>query len=163
VSVNLLSLDLSQLLEREQDSLVSPIRLAKNRLSITTKVLMDTGANGYAFLDIFLAEKLARHFQTHVIPLEQPCAVKGYDGKTAAPITHLIRLTLKIQGRVQQHLPFLIVELGKHDVILGRMWMAEHGVLIDCRHHRLLWPEEVSLKDELLSKQDFFIPKAILF
>jgi hypothetical protein len=113
-------------------------------------------------MDIFLAEKLAQHFQTHVIPLGQPCAVKGYNSKTAILITHLIRLTLKIQGQIQQNLPFLIMELGKHDVILGQMWLAKHGVLIDCRYHQLLWPEEVSLKDELLSKQDLFIPKSIL-
>jgi hypothetical protein len=41
------------------------------------------------------------------------------------------------------------------------MWLAKHRVLIDYRHHWLLWPEEVSLKDELLSKQDLFIPKSI--
>jgi hypothetical protein len=57
---------------------------------------MDTGVNGYAFMDIFLAVKLAQHFQTHMISLGQPCAVKGYDSKTAVPITHLICLTLKI-------------------------------------------------------------------
>jgi hypothetical protein len=149
-------------LGKEQDSLVSPIRLAKNGLSIATKALIDTRANGYTFMDIFLAIKLAQHFQTHIIPLEQPCAVKGYDSKTTMPITHLIHLTLKIQRRVQQNLPFLIVELGKHNIILRQMWLAKHGVLINCRHHQLLWPEEVSLKDKLLSKQDLFIPKSIL-
>jgi predicted aspartyl protease len=46
-------------LGREQDSLVLSIQLAKNGLSIATKALMDTGANGYAFMDIFLAVKLA--------------------------------------------------------------------------------------------------------
>jgi hypothetical protein len=156
------SLDLSQLLGKEQNSLVSPIQLAKNGLSIATKALIDTKANSYAFIDIFLAMKLAQHFQTHIIPLGQPCAVKGYDSKTTMPITHLIHLTLKIQRRVQQNLPFLIIELGKHDVILRQMWLAKHRVLINCRHHRLLWPEEVSLKDKLLSKQDLFIPKSIL-
>jgi hypothetical protein len=60
--VNLSSLDLSQLLGREQDSLVSPIQLAKNGLSITTKALMNTRTNGYAFMDIFLAVKLTQHF-----------------------------------------------------------------------------------------------------
>jgi hypothetical protein len=53
------------------------------------------------------------------------------------------------------------VELEKHDVILGWMWLAKHRVLIDCRYHRLLWPEEISLKDELLLKQDLFISKLI--
>jgi hypothetical protein len=105
--------------------------------------------------------KLAQYFQTYMIPLGQLCAVKGYNSKTAIPITHLIRLTLKIQGRVQQNLPFLIIELGKHNIILGRMWLAKYKVLIDCYYYWLLWPEEISLKDELLSKQDLFIPKLI--
>jgi hypothetical protein len=97
-----------------------------------------------------------------MIPLGQPCAVKGYNSKTTIPITHLIRLTLKIQRQVQQNLPFLIMELRKHDVILEQIWLAKHRILIDCHHHQLLWPEEVSLKDKLLSKQDLFIPKSIL-
>jgi hypothetical protein len=57
---------------------------------------MDTRANSYAFMDIFLAVKLVQHFQTYVIPLGQPYAVKGYDSKTAVLITHLIHLILKI-------------------------------------------------------------------
>uniref|UniRef100_A0A093UM55 Transposon Tf2-6 polyprotein n=1 Tax=Talaromyces marneffei PM1 TaxID=1077442 RepID=A0A093UM55_TALMA len=44
--------------------------LAKNGLSIFTKALADTGANGFAFLDIFLAERLAQHFHHHVVPLK---------------------------------------------------------------------------------------------
>jgi hypothetical protein len=54
------------------------------------------------------------------------------------------------------------MELGKHNIILRQMWLVKHRVLIDCRHHQLLWLEEISLKDKLLSKQDLFIPKSIL-
>jgi hypothetical protein len=83
-------------LGREQDSLVSSIWLAKNGFSIATKALMDTGVNGYAFMDIFLVVKLVQYFQIYVIFLGQPCVVKGYDGKIVVLITHLIRLILKI-------------------------------------------------------------------
>jgi hypothetical protein len=37
----------------------------------------------------------------------------------------------------------LIVGLGDHDMILGRKWFAETGVLIDCKNRCLIWPEGV--------------------
>jgi hypothetical protein len=131
-------------------------------LSILTKALADTGANGFAFLDLFLAEKLARHFNHHVVPLKKPCRVKGFDGKTENAITHLMILSLVIDRRVMYNLPFLIVQLGKHDVILGRMWLAKYGVIVDCARRRLLWPEEVSLKEEIQVKQFVPLPKKLL-
>jgi transposase InsO family protein len=36
----------------------------------------------------------------------------------------------------------LIVGLGDHDIILGRMWFVQTGVLIDCKNRKLIWPEE---------------------
>ncbi|EEA25098.1 hypothetical protein PMAA_062250 [Talaromyces marneffei ATCC 18224] len=51
-------------------------------------------------------------------------------------------LMIVIDKRVMYNLPFLIVRLGKHDVILGRMWLARYKVLVDCNRGRLLWPEE---------------------
>lgn len=135
------------------------IQLTKNGLSISTKALADTGANGFAFLDIFLAERLARHFNHHVVPLRKQCRVKGFDGKTENAITHLMILSLVVDGRVMYNLPFLIIRLGKHDVILGRMWSAKYGVMADCARRRLLWPEEVSLKEEIQAKQFVPLPK----
>ena len=35
----------------------------------------------------------------------------------------------------------LIVGLGEHDMILGRRWFADTGVLIDCKNRRLIWPD----------------------
>ncbi|QKX64391.1 uncharacterized protein TRUGW13939_11565 [Talaromyces rugulosus] len=145
-----------------EDNMTVSIQLAKNGYSICTKALADTGANGFAFLDVFLAEKLARHFQTYTVPVSEPCGVRGYDGKTVEPVTHLMILTLVVDGRMQRHLPFLLVRLGRHDVILGRMWLEKYNVLVDCRNRRLLWPEDVSLKDQMEREQFIRMPKTIL-
>jgi transposase InsO family protein/predicted aspartyl protease len=156
------ALDLSRLLGNKITNMTVPIQLAKNGYAICTEALADTGANGFAFLDIFLAEKLAKHFQTHTIPLEQPCGVKGYDGKSVESITHLMILTMIIDGRMQRQLPFLIVRLGEHDAILGRLWLDKYGVLVDCRNRRLIWPEDVPLKDQMEREQFVRMPKRIL-
>jgi hypothetical protein len=56
----------------------------------------------------------------------------------------------------------LIADLGRYDMILGRMWFAEHDVLLDCRRHRMIWPDERTLFDEVVSKISVLTPKAIL-
>ncbi|EED14572.1 retrotransposon polyprotein, putative [Talaromyces stipitatus ATCC 10500] len=47
------------------------------------------------------------------------------------------------------NLPFLVTQLGRHEVILGKRWLAENQVLPDCHRRRLIWPEERSLQEEL--------------
>jgi hypothetical protein len=113
-------------------------------------------------LDIFFAARLAKHFDHYVIPLKRPCKVKGFDSKTKNAITHLMILSLVVDGRVMYNLPFLIVGLGKHDVILGRMWLARYRVMVDCHRRRLVWPEDVSLKEEIQAKQFVRLPRKLL-
>ena len=38
------------------------------------------------------------------------------------------------------NLPFLIVDLGTHDVILGCKWLEHYNVMVDSRQRRLVWP-----------------------
>jgi hypothetical protein len=46
---------------------------------------------------------------------------------------------LLIDGR-RLKVPFLIIGLGDHDVILGRKWASHLEVLIDCKNRSLKWP-----------------------
>jgi hypothetical protein len=32
----------------------------------------------------------------------------------------------------------LVADLGRHDIILRRMWFAEYDVLLDCRRYRMI-------------------------
>jgi hypothetical protein len=47
-------------------------------------------------------------------------------------------------------------------MVLGRMWFAEHDVLLDYRRHRMIWPDERTLFDEVASKISVPTPKVIL-
>lgn len=42
------------------------------------------------------------------------------------------------------------------------MWLAKYKVIMDCARRRLLWPEEVSLKEEIQAKQFTPLPKRLL-
>jgi hypothetical protein len=53
-------------------------------------------------------------------------------------------------------------DLGRHDVILGKMWMTKFDVLPDYRRKQLLWPNEQSLKDQITTGIMKIIPIQIL-
>jgi hypothetical protein len=36
--------------------------------------------------------------------------------------------------------PFLVTDLGHHDVILGRKWLAYLDLWLDVRNRQLIWP-----------------------
>jgi hypothetical protein len=40
----------------------------------------------------------------------------------------------------------LITELGKHDMIIGKNWLAEHDVWLDMKNQKLIWPGQRTLE-----------------
>ena len=160
--IELCKLDLQELLGRDSESFTVATSIVKNGHSVALKALIDTGANGFAFINTDLAILIAQHFGIRTIPLETECSVRGYNGKSETPITHAMLLNLIVDGRRQLDIPMLIVELGQHDIILGRKWLAEFRILTDCGKKRLIWPEEQTLEDEITSQIAKPLPKTIL-
>lgn len=103
------------------------MQVAGNGVSIAINALIDTGANGYVFLNTALAIRLAQFFGVGTLPLIQDCPVRGYDGRMGEPITHAIVLGLRVDGRKLADTPMLIADLGKHDIILGKAWGREQS------------------------------------
>lgn len=58
--------------------------------------------------------------------------------------------------------PLLILDLGQHNVIVGRRWLAEKDVWMDVRNRRLVWPNERTHEDEVKLKMMTPMPKKIL-
>jgi len=162
MSVSLNILDLQDLLGRENKLFTVPTQIVQNRYLILIQVLGDTGANGFLFIDITLAIKLAKFFNIQIILLGTQCTVKGYNGKNIILIIHTMVLTLNIDGRRQTRLPVLIVSLGQHNMILGRMWFAKYGVMPDYRQQCLVWPNKCSIQDQVYDYTAKIIPQSIL-
>ncbi|OXV11878.1 hypothetical protein Egran_00361 [Elaphomyces granulatus] len=59
-------------------------------------------------------------------------------------------------------MPIIITDLGQHDMIIGKNWLAEHDVWLNMKDQRLVWPDQRSLLDEIQSQQTMSLPKAIL-
>jgi hypothetical protein len=51
IDVKLSELNLQDLLGKDSDSFTMPVKIIQNGYSIVISTLMDTGANGFAFID----------------------------------------------------------------------------------------------------------------
>lgn len=129
-------LDISKLLGGEH--LTTFCTLSKNGFCHKIPGLLDSGANGYAFIDDNLLKNISSFLKPFISPLPNPIPVKGYNGTRGTPITHYCFLNLTVDRRIHSFTPFLITSLGNHGVILGRLWLAEHRVLLDAANRRLI-------------------------
>lgn len=71
---------------------------------------------------------------------EKSIPVISFNGKHGTPITQWITLSLQIDRRRLLQLPFMITDLGRHDLILGRKWMEYFHIDLAIRDRRLVWP-----------------------
>lgn len=92
-----------------------------NGLAVKLKALVNTGANGYAFMNRRRAERLRQLFQKVVRKaLPQSAVATGYANRVKEDITHATLLHMELQGRQEYNILFLEVSLRHHDIILGR-------------------------------------------
>src|SRR5260370_2425144 len=108
-----------------------PCTVSKNGLGIKTRTLIDTGANGYIFIDREYAEKASQHMNVPIQSMPEARNIRSFEGKKGNPITQYIEMNLHIDGRKQKKQTMLLVQLRGHDIILGKTWAQEHNVLVD--------------------------------
>jgi hypothetical protein len=129
--------------------------------------LPDSGANGYAFLDTQCAKDVMKFLGCEAKPLDRPIIAKGYDGVRSNPITRYVSIDLVIDGRRLVEIPFLILDLGNQDMILGAKWMSYFDVQPDMRRRKLIWPASLpqtsqrSFAKQLRVTRDSLKPKPI--
>jgi hypothetical protein len=121
-------------------SFTIPCILSRNGCGVKTTTLANSKANAFTLISVKCAKKLSKFLNTPFEKLERPIPVKGYNGQSGTPITSVLRIHLRVDGRRQYNVPFLITDLGHHDVILGRKWLAYLDLWLDVRNQQLIWP-----------------------
>jgi transposase InsO family protein len=117
--------------------LVKPIRLGLTE----TNGLLDTGATGGSYISEDCAQLVCDQNGIAPIYLSRPKPVIGYNGKPGKPITQAIYPKLDIQGHIDNVLLY-ITQLHR-PVILGKSWMAKHGVVLDLTDDSIQFKEGV--------------------
>ena len=118
--------------------LVVDCKLLKNGYGVTSRALVDSGANGFVFIDSLFAVDLAKFLNISAQRLPFSIKVKGYDGRPGKPVTHYLRLNLSVDNRQFFNLPILILGLRTYNMILRRKWLAFFDILVNCRRRGLV-------------------------
>lgn len=71
----------------------------------------------------------------------------GYDGKSTQLIDTIYETTMEVQDTPIENTNLVVLNM-KHDLILGRQWLAQHDVMLDVKNHRLLFPKTTSSPPE---------------
>jgi hypothetical protein len=62
------------------------------------RILLDSGANNFAFINTRYIINIAKFFNLKAIPLPQPIFIRGYNNKSRTTVTHVLRVHLTIDG-----------------------------------------------------------------
>jgi hypothetical protein len=114
--------------------------ITTNGYGTPTAALIDSGANGFSFINTLLAYDIAKFHGLKVSKLPRPIRVKGYDNKVATSATRYIRFGLLLDHRKFVNMPFVILDIGNHDVILGKTFFEYYNTKLDVKGRKLLWP-----------------------
>jgi hypothetical protein len=158
MTISLHEIDLSQLMGGEAFTVLCS--LTHNGTYVDRiSALPDSGANGFAFIDTDCAKDVMKFTGCKATSLDRPIVAKGYNGVRGNPITHYLLIDLVIDGRRLVEIPFLILDLGNHDIILGAKWMAYFDIQPDLRRRKLVWPDSLPQTSEKSFAKKIRVPR----
>ena len=116
--------------------------LCSRGYGVKVNSLVDTGAQGFLFLNSSIARSLSESLQVPIQRLPFKILVKGFQDQIQTPVDRYIRLHMRIDGRTIRNCPFVIIDLGSQDCIIGVKWLRQFRLQLDTYRNRLLWPKE---------------------
>ena len=102
--------------------------------------LPNTRAHRFLFMDTCCAMASTKFLGVSLRKLQDPIAIKGYDGCQGRVVTHFLECTLTINSRRLTQVPFLVLNLGNYNLILGLQWFKYYNIKLDLYYQQLKWP-----------------------
>ena len=89
------------------------------------------------------AKDISHALQTPIQELEKPIKVKGFDSISRRVSTRVIWAHYRVDGRVCWNIPFLLLDIGNHDAIIGLRFMEELKWILDTNNREIIWPKSI--------------------
>lgn len=117
-----------------------PTVLCSKGYGVSLQSLVDTGAQGFLFLNSAIARTISSSLQVPIRRLPFKITVKGFQDQVQTRVNQYIRLHLSIDGRKVYNCPFVIMDLGSQDCIIGIKWLRRFQLQLDTVRNRIVWP-----------------------
>lgn len=138
--------------------------LSQNGFSTKMDALIDTGADGYLFMQRELALRLSERFSIPVIRTKETGRVSGYNGGVQR-INEVLNASFTLGGKRYTNQSFVMLRMTR-DIIIGKIFLAKHNLLPDCEKHVLIEkvPQEIEeIEPEYVAMKPTVLPKKTLF
>ena len=93
--------------------------------------------------------------------LPKPIPIYGYNGQVGLPIITILQIYLRVNRQRQYNIPFLIIDLRSHNIILRRKWLAYLGLQLNIQNRRLIWPKTIPLIPSFIKEISIIIENLI--
>ena len=95
--------------------------LFSNEISYSLKLLIDTEAVNYSFIDELIAQNVCDYLQIESLSLIKLKSIRRFNDHYAKKlITHAINLNLTVQDHMKRFIFMLITQLNQHQMILEK-------------------------------------------
>ena len=129
-----------------------PCRISTNGLAINLKALIDTGAGSYVLLHLKHLHVIKKKLKASIRTMEA-VPLAGYNSRPNGQVDEHFQANLVIDGhRLTTY--FVPCNTGRHDLIIGRKFLEDADVWINCKQHALKWPDTAWID----CKRDIIIP-----
>ena len=139
----------------KESSLIFNYWLAVNELTLNVTVLLNTDAEGEAFIHKRHLDFFIKQFQLYVRTAQRSVPLADYNNQNSEVIFRAFTANLIIDERqILTH--FLFCNTGRHDILIKRKWFKKTKILIDCCNQKLIWSEKAQYqasKDLVVSRR----------
>ena len=132
-----------------------------NRYQVLTSTLANSRVNALTLINTQYAIKLADFLNIPIKELPKLIPIYRYNGQIGLPITTILRIYLRVNGRRQYNVPFLIIDLKIYNIILGRKQLAYLGLYLNIQGRRLIQPKTLPLTPSFIKEISIIIENLI--
>ena len=103
--------------------------MTSEHCSAETYSLLDTGCEGYAFMD----HAWAKEHRLTIHTLRHPFKLHGFadESEDAWTIRHYTRCDLKTGDHMEKGVPLVLTRLAHYPIVLGTPWLEKHNPTTD--------------------------------
>ncbi len=145
-------------------SLTTECVLSSNEISYSLKLLIDTEAADYSFIDELIAQNVCDHLQIESLSLIKLKSIRKFDDHYAKKlIIHAIYSNLTVQDHMKRFVSMLITRLDQHQMILEKTWMNKIEMTIDMKDDLLQFSSfEAYIKASIKAHSTVLLSKKIV-
>jgi len=128
--------------KKRNNAFIKNVQIQMNGIGLPDIALCDTGIQPYLLVSLIVARRAKKQLQARITRLDKPIQLLDYRKQPSGRVDKKLTATLEIDGRRFPNQSFLVTETG-HDIFIGLRWMEEHGLLLDCKNRKIIWPDDL--------------------